>query len=573
MNLQITSEEQPVEVAQDYSIMLEFAKIDVVYERRAKERNENALPSLLVETSKEYLLALDKLCSKEGQSEQLLNSFFVWSFAQIFYINRFNAKSDDFAALVRLNYAVNEETSAAMLLALGLLPQFHARIEALAVGVRHPEAVNVLRRACSLVEHFSTGFRSSARGGARERRAFADTIAFRRQKLTELADRCAQVVEACVNELSIEQTRSIGELVSLLGVLRGDLQALHRFYKEDALLLCAAFFLYANPLCEEQHEASLLALLRAEGSALLDNAFNRLLLRGAESCEDAFEFLRAAEELCPRWLSFHLGKLLLRAGALRPGRLLHPPQDNLEHLAERYLDHLVRCKAEFATFWHYYAQVFDLKENVNVNLLKRAVCVNLREKSMREFLEHRDKEAVVEAVLVDVLRVEAFRAKMEFDELLVLLSFVESVAVVNALFAAMLVAPGAGTEKRLLCVREAGLKLGSQPAKKLHFFNCKLLEKLYDMQLMVERGENSCEMAEELARFVQVSSVKYYVLTAHAATLVPRVLAAGGELRAETRARLRPLLQWVRIHEQSIPDNAETGPRLAQLLARPQTMR
>lgn len=62
----------------------------------------------------------------------------------------------------------------------------------------------------------------------------------------------------------------------------------------------------------------------------------------------------------------------------------------------------MQLKAELSTFWHYYAQFFHLKQNVNVDLRKAL---------MHAFLEQRRKEATLNTILLEMLQFEDLGAK------------------------------------------------------------------------------------------------------------------------------------------------------------------
>lgn len=343
------------------------------------------------------LSEMERGLEENPDSGELALQIFLFSVGRILMIQGGSSRAGEFAALCKRSSGQSGETPLDFLAFDQLQPLYNAlkakKARFAELGgepVRgeglSPKFAQLFSAAQAAVQNFSNRLPAQNTVSASQLAQYSRAFSAQKARLRALVSEFTEAQAGEINQISAEHTQIIGEVSLWLRILSGEVEALRGSYASNPLKLISAFVLYVNPGFEPNCEASLLALI----APITTDPAIRSVAASLDSPESPAVFFAETKPLTAPWSSFHLSEL-------------HRPLSSSTPDFQSYLEYLILLQVDFWVFWGYYSGPYDLDQRVNEPLLLAAVCSNLHDEKVLDFLSTRGKSSVIGLAISETL--------------------------------------------------------------------------------------------------------------------------------------------------------------------------
>jgi hypothetical protein len=408
--------------------------------------------------------------------DTLINSYFTWKVAQIVYIQKNDCKAIEYLNVIRPNYANPDHgRDLVQLLSLGEFNQFMMFLTNLKFpNVHLNDFVRLFEHTFGKRDNFYKPFNQETEE-YKQKQAFHTVFELQKKDFRDLKVKYLKCSE-WANTLPLGQKEIWDSLSYCLDMLGGDTDFILEKYSDDVIILLSCYLLFIDPTLNEdvvfEFERKYNALINRGSSvkseddldtpaASISYTISNLLFIVFGNTNDAHKFIQTCLGLFPMWINYHLGKLLLISKKLRNHRKV-PELRNLDYyefLLDEYLQYLLQVQINFGCFKYYYLHQFDFDKRMQLDYLKRIVCINLKDQRTLEAISSKNCQYIIEKAITSAVKVE-FRSVLTLKDLLLFLNY----------------AKGEGLCTQLLCIIfdiEESEKVTGDPEKTLEY--CRII--------------------------------------------------------------------------------------------------
>lgn len=464
-----------------WALIKEMSNIDRSVNRSYSndiQSSPDLVRSEIIEASKKFMeiidgvmgAAFETLPSEDQNISALTDCYFVWNIVHIFYIDKNNSIAEDFAALAAKTMPRSKNLDEILIRAdfggyLTELKSFGARL-LIDDSTEKQKLFAIINRIQEEVVNRINFFKPIE---------LYETKVTQRNTFKKAFENQKEKFKVILKELS-NFTHKANELIPLINSIRllaGDLDFIQKQYRNSDMHLFSSYLLFVDPLLDGNLVRQFLSGVNMSKDSQQNSNSDPALGSKTHSNDDSIssvndlrdgdlpddEILENCSDLIkniivkcflhpnnaylvgetlltssPKWLAFHIIKLLLIIRAIQHGSIDNDSSSNyFKKLMDGYLSYLIKENCTFKIFKSYYNQLYNFDNNIKFDYLLIIVFININDSDMLNYLNNNKCAYIVEKAVSHFINAEKCQT-LDSNTLISMLSYTNEETVAEKLF-------------------------------------------------------------------------------------------------------------------------------------------